>query len=141
IGKRVAVSPSIYPDDPESKHYDPRVFLNEPPPGHHVGAGKAAEAGHVRGEDHGGLSRRRGEVTTPPDEDVLAFLRRILDEARAKRHDLVTHYTVDDLRVALGFEKPKSDDGPRTARASTPEPPRGPTESSGPRDSGPTTRP
>src|SRR5438105_9316453 len=35
IGKRMATSPSIYPDDPESKHYDPRVFLNEPPPDPH----------------------------------------------------------------------------------------------------------
>jgi hypothetical protein len=34
------------------------------------------------------------------------FLRHILDEARSKRRDLVTHYTVDDLRVALGFQKP-----------------------------------
>ena len=24
---------------------------------------------------------------------------------------MVTHYTVDDLRVALGFEKPRHDDG------------------------------
>jgi multidrug efflux pump subunit AcrB len=26
IGKRVAVSPSMYPDDPQSRHYDPHVF-------------------------------------------------------------------------------------------------------------------
>ena len=38
-----------------------------------------------------------------------AFLRQILDEARSRRHDLVTNYTVDDLRVALGFEEPKND--------------------------------
>ncbi|MGH7136923.1 MAG: efflux RND transporter permease subunit, partial [Pirellulales bacterium] len=28
IGKRVAVSPSMYPDDPESRHYDPHVFAH-----------------------------------------------------------------------------------------------------------------
>ena len=29
IGDRVARSPSIYPDDPESSHYDPHVFADE----------------------------------------------------------------------------------------------------------------
>ena len=33
-----------------------------------------------------------------------------MDEARSKRLDMVTHYTVDDLRVALGFAKSRSDD-------------------------------
>jgi multidrug efflux pump subunit AcrB len=134
IGNRMAVSPSIYPDDPESKHYDPRVFLNEPPPDHHGGHGH--EAGTEGGKEpdyvvEAGEGLRLDEETAgvqvvepghepapstalvPHDEDVLAFLRRILDEARSKRHDLVTHYTVDDLRVALGFEKPRTDD--RTA--------------------------
>jgi multidrug efflux pump subunit AcrB len=30
IGRRTARSPSIYPDDPESPHYDPLVFAEEP---------------------------------------------------------------------------------------------------------------
>ena len=34
IGRKVAHSPSIYPDDPESAHYDPLVFVNEAAPGH-----------------------------------------------------------------------------------------------------------
>ena len=29
IGRKVARSPSIYPDDPESPHYDPHVFADE----------------------------------------------------------------------------------------------------------------
>ena len=33
---------------------------------------------------------------------------------------MVTHYTVDDLRVALGFAKPGSDEGARRRRAGTP---------------------
>ncbi len=93
IGRRVARSPSIYPDDPESAQYDPMVFVNKEESGTH------------------------GEAVTPETVaqhgtgDVLAFLRRILDEARAKRHDLVTHYTVDDLRTALGFtDKDKPDE-------------------------------
>ena len=32
-----------------------------------------------------------------------------------RRHDMVTHYTIDDLRVALGFARPRPDE--RTARA------------------------
>ena len=35
IGRKVARSPSIYPDDPESKHYDPRVFVDEADPATH----------------------------------------------------------------------------------------------------------
>ena len=49
-------------------------------------------------------------VTHHNVDDVLVFLRRILYEARSKRHDMITHYTIDDLRVALGFEKPRSDE-------------------------------
>ncbi len=123
IGGRMAVSPSIYPDDPDSKHYDPRVFLNEPPLAHHGKPGHDAEADHVAQADHGpnvvqvveaaheGRAGGVGVVVIPHDEDVLAFFRRILNEAREKRHDMVTHYTVDDLRVALGFEKSTPDEG------------------------------
>ena len=107
IGRKVFRSPSIYPDDPESTHYDPRVFVNEPPLGHDDEAGRQTEfsdhgeAGH-EGEPGG------PDTVTRRNADVLVFLRRILDEAREKRHDMITHYTVDDLRVALGFEKPRS---------------------------------
>jgi multidrug efflux pump subunit AcrB len=104
IGRKEARSPSIYPDDPESAHYDPRVFINEPP------SGQPRKAGHD------------GEIGAPEpimdrsEDDVLVFLRQILDEARSKRHDMVTHYTLDDLRLALGFEKPGSDEAtPRRA--------------------------
>ncbi len=105
IGRKAARSPSIYPDDPESVYYDPRVFVNEEAPRHRADSSRYGEALHDG--DSGGLETDgRGK-----DDDVLAFLRRILDEARSKRHDMVTHYTVDDLRVALGFAKPGSDEG------------------------------
>ena len=87
IGRKVAHSPSIYPDDPESKHYDPKVFVDEVDPGHDG----ESDAGQPDGPET--------DDTPHNDDDVLAFLRRILDEARSKRHDMVTHYTVDDLRV------------------------------------------
>jgi multidrug efflux pump subunit AcrB len=111
IGRKQALSPSIYPDDPESKHYDPRVFLNEPPAHHHVEADHG-EPDHSDDSSHTALDL----ATLRHDDDVLAFLRHILDEAREKRHDMVTHYTVDDLRVALGFEKPRTASAPEDAR-------------------------
>jgi Fe2+ transport system protein FeoA len=96
IGRLKPASPSIYPDDPESRYYDPNVFLDLPPS--ELKHGEHGEHGeHV---EHEGHSRVR-----VPQEDATTFLRRILDEAREKRHDMVTHYTVDDLRVALGFAK------------------------------------
>ena len=103
IGRKVARSPSIYPDDPESSHYDPQVFADEEPDRHR--ASRARTASRPRPRPAGLETDGRAE------DDVLAFLRRILDEARSKRHDMVTHYTVDDLRAALGFAKPGSDLG------------------------------
>jgi multidrug efflux pump subunit AcrB len=101
MGKRMAKSPSIYPDDPESKHYDPRVFIDEAEPGHDGGHVDHAErAHHIEHQRHEGASSH-----THTDDDALVFLRRILDEARSRRHEMVTHYTVDDLRTALGFAK------------------------------------
>jgi multidrug efflux pump subunit AcrB len=99
IGRKQPRSPSIYPDDPESAHYDPEVFVNEPP-----------------SSGNGAPSRDRPvsqpvAVSDTTEDDALVFLRQILDEARAKRNDMVTHYTVDDLRIALGFEKRPSAKG------------------------------
>ena len=65
---------------------------------------------HDESTGHPARSTEHATVTHHQDDDALAFLRRILNEAREKRHDMVTHYTVDDLRVALGFAKPRSDD-------------------------------
>ncbi len=65
IGKKVARSPSIYPDDPESAHYDPNVFATHGDSGHAVahevpphgvpgleaeGIGPDADAGSMPGE-------------------------------------------------------------------------------------------
>jgi multidrug efflux pump subunit AcrB len=110
LGKRAARSPSIYPADPDSAHYDPDVFVDEAPSEPEgAPAGQAEHAELAKAEPNG-----EPDGAEPADEeDVLAFLRRILDEARLRRNDMVTHYTVDDLRVALGFEKPNSGgDGP-----------------------------
>jgi multidrug efflux pump subunit AcrB len=102
IGKREHHSPSIYPDDRESKHFDPDVFVDEPP--HEDG--EAEMNGKHEGENgkHGG--RHKPE---PTNQDVVTFLRDILEESRSRRHDMTTHYTVDDLRNALGFEAQSPD--------------------------------
>ncbi len=97
IGRKDHSSPSIYPDDRESAQYDPDVFVNEAAPGHDGRNGRDGKpSGHAMAADQ--------------NADALIFLRKILDEARSKRHDMVTHYTIDDLRVALGFARPRSDE-------------------------------
>jgi hypothetical protein len=116
IGKRMSKSPSIYPDDPESVHFDPRVFIDEPPAhGHGEAPAHPAEAADHGPGDHVATVTHAGRHITPAgapvhlEDDALVFLRQILDEARSKRHDMVTHYTVDDLRNALGFAKGTQD--------------------------------
>jgi hypothetical protein len=106
VGRRKAKSPSIYPDDPESRHYDPRVFLNEEYPaqdGHAPEDGSAGHNGHANGHPV-------VDPAHPEAEEVVVFLKRILDEARSHRSDMTTHYTTDDLLVALGFAKSKTED-------------------------------
>ena len=119
IGRKQAVSPSIYPDDPESTHYDPLVFVNEAQDAHH-----GPTDGHARPTvmpRPTATSGSAGMVThSNRNEDAVIFLRQILDEARAKRHDMVTHYTVDDLLVALGFAKAETDKEVRTGSGGTP---------------------
>jgi len=66
IGKKVARSPSIYPDDPESSYYDPHVFAGQGHSGHTVDPsglpkpqaqanGPDLNAGHGPGPDPTGL--------------------------------------------------------------------------------------
>ena len=51
IGRRVAHSPSIYPDDPESSHYDPHVFAEE---GHAESHRPRSSIGHEPRSGDGG---------------------------------------------------------------------------------------
>ncbi len=113
IGRKEARSPSIYPDDRESKYYDPMVFVDQAPTGHEKESGDEGKPG-----DHGARAEPKATGPEGHPDDVLDFLRRILDEARSKRHEMVTHYTVDDLRVALGFAKtrPSEEISPRVGK-------------------------
>lgn len=93
IGRRVSASPSIYPDDPDSKHYDPDVFVDE------------VESKKTHEEK---LDTPLAAVVPNESEnrEVLEFLSHILKDARAHRQrDLTTHYTVEDLLIALGFSQ------------------------------------
>ena len=57
IGRKVAHSPSIYPDDPESKHYDPRVFVNEATPATTTTTSRHGDAAPRRRAVHGSTVR------------------------------------------------------------------------------------
>jgi multidrug efflux pump subunit AcrB len=89
IGRRMYGSPSIYPDDRESRHYDPEVFASEVDRG---------EIGHRE-------PTAREVVKHHTVDELLGYLRSILHEVQAKRHDMVTHHSVDDLLDTLGFVK------------------------------------
>jgi multidrug efflux pump subunit AcrB len=90
IGRKKHRSPSIYPDDRESVHYDPYVFAEEVEVGAPAPVEKAAA---------------REVVQRHTVDELFGFLRSILHEVRAKRHDMVTHHNVDDLLSTLGFSK------------------------------------
>ncbi len=90
IGRSAFRSPSIYPDDRESVHYDPNVFAEE------VDEGESAE------------STAQEVVRRHTVDELLGFLRSILHEIRSKRHDMLTHHTVDDLIKTLGFGEDRS---------------------------------
>ncbi len=93
IGRKTYGSPSIYPDDRESVHYDPNVFAHD--------TEKEAVA-HPVAEDAHEL------VVHHTDDEIIGFLRSMLHEIRAKRQEMLTHHKVDDLLGPLGFAKDKS---------------------------------
>jgi multidrug efflux pump subunit AcrB len=92
IGRRSYGSPSVYPDDRESKFYDPHVFADEDrkaPP-------------EAEPQPHGEASAHE-VVAHHTDDEIMGFLRSMLNEIRQKRHEMITHHTIDDLRQPLGF--------------------------------------
>jgi hypothetical protein len=88
IGRKAYGSPSIYPDDRESKYHDPNVFAGE--------------------ADHGEPARDGDRVAHAvvgghTDDEIIGFLGSMLHEIQVRRHDMVTHHTADDLLGPLGF--------------------------------------
>jgi multidrug efflux pump subunit AcrB len=100
VGRKSYGSPSIYPDDRESKYYDPAVFAHED---HKPGPAEYPEREPTAHE----------VVSRHTDDEIMGFLRSMLHEMRAKRHEMVTHHTVDDLLAPLGFKAGKPGEGPR----------------------------
>ena len=64
IGGRVARSPSIYPDDPESSHYDPNVYADEGGSGAHHS--HSDQTSHDLDEDDTPPSLPDGSSQPPP---------------------------------------------------------------------------
>ena len=94
IGRSVFRSPSIYPDDRESAHYDPMVFAEE---------GEEGDQGDQGDQGDHGEPTAQEVVSRHTVDELLGFLRSIIHEIQSKRRDMVTHHTVDDLLGTLGF--------------------------------------
>ena len=122
IGKKKYNSASVYPADEESSHYDPEANADHKEEGgEHSSNGKGRQKEEAPKEDQThpqGKSQPNGNPSSPGDHDdqnghddgepakrnndVLTFLRHILEDARSKRPNRVADYTVDDFRAALG---------------------------------------
>jgi multidrug efflux pump subunit AcrB len=109
MGKKQYRSPSIYPDDRESKFYDPKVFAAEEHDAHAHDAEPAVET--VAGRE----PTAHEVVAQHTDDEIMGFLRSMLHEMRQKRHEMMTHHTVDDLKGPLGFVKRDDPHGPSQA--------------------------
>jgi multidrug efflux pump subunit AcrB len=77
IGRKVAHSPSIYPGDPESAHYDPMVFATEGQSGHPGTSGEEVtprvdQSGPPRPHSHGRGQAEGGDHAPGSDPDAPA---------------------------------------------------------------------
>jgi hypothetical protein len=125
IGGRAARSPSIYPDDPESAHYDPAVFANQGQSGHHdTPAGEVSD--HDEGTSGGEPAKHAGgqtghhaesieELTLRHEKEKLGFPWEPFLPERSNPY--TTHHNVDELRGALGFTSEESPDADREGGA------------------------
>jgi hypothetical protein len=93
IGRRAYRSPSIYSDDRESRYYDPNVF---------------AEAKREQVPEDSAVPGAQEVVSRYSNDEIMGYLRSMLHEMETRRHDMVTHHTVDDLLTPLGFTKSPS---------------------------------
>jgi predicted RND superfamily exporter protein len=96
IGKKTYRSPSIYPDDRESRYYDPNVFASRPDREEHVK--------HEQPDAHELIAHHT-------DDEVIGLLRSMIHEIRQKRAEMVTHHSADDLLAPLGFTKVATAEG------------------------------
>ena len=101
IGRKAYGSPSIYPDDRESKYYDPERLRRRGGPRRSCAVSTSNTASPP-------LTRWVAHHT---DDEIIGFLRSMLHEIRQKRHDMITHHTIDDLKKPLGFAKGQPGEG------------------------------
>jgi hypothetical protein len=128
IGKKVAGSPSIYPDDPESRFYDSRVFATDGHPSH----GDGEHSAEVSSEPHstvpveGELPPSGDPPKVAPDVGYDELTRQHEKEKLSfpwepfyplKANPYATHHNVDELRGPLGF----TNEGTANAGGSTAE--------------------
>ncbi len=109
IGRRTHHSPSIYPDDRESAHYDPNVFAGEDRAPEGARQPVAAPVAAPTDEE-----AAYEVVSQHTDDEIMGFLRGMLHEIRLKRHEMVTHQNVDDLRTPLGFTETDTTENQRS---------------------------
>jgi len=109
VGRRSYRSPSIYPDDRESKYYDANVF---------------------DGQDHASTHpAERVREATPAevvarhtDDELMGYLQGMFQEIQARRDDMVTHHTTDELLGPLGFTEGDSGAGAHQTDGTSPGP-------------------
>jgi len=109
IGRKGARSPSIYPDDKQSKYYDPHVF---------DGNGEGESAGHdtsSRGDGNGQTGdrstagspeRERGRAAVQDEKSLLTFPWEPFYPSTRDPYE--THHNLDELRGTLGFDAPEA---------------------------------
>jgi len=109
IGNRVAKSPSVYPDDPESVYYDPHVFDAGDKSGYgesgHEASEREANSGSGESTSESAQSGAHAGEHGPAKGDhafdkVLAFP---WDPLAVEGDPYVTHHNADELLGPLGF--------------------------------------
>ncbi len=95
IGGRNAESASMYPDDPDSGHYDPLVF-----------AGAESDHGHAAGHDttSGAAHPHDGPQDAAHDARSNPLLGMPWEPSATGTDPFITHHTVDELLGPLGFK-------------------------------------
>lgn len=109
LGNRTAKSPSMYPDDPESDHYDPHVF-DKREQGHQEGGhGDSAHSEPATGSEAGAAGHSPPRAAIEPDPRYAKEFP--WNPTAIETDPFVTHHTQDELLDTLGF---RPSDAPQT---------------------------
>jgi multidrug efflux pump subunit AcrB len=97
LGRKKAASPSMYPDDPESKHYDRHVFDLDAKGGQH---GTASSENHAASPKQAAGGNEQDKLSFPW-EPFYPY----------QSDPFTTHHNVDEMLGPLGFEEKKPSPG------------------------------